>query len=240
MPNGSSIAVSALLGLLAADPPGIYLPPSETGGSEYQFNPASPELREIAKHLHEPKLTDLIDAPALADDLTFLRRALRKLYPGYAELLQLPDFDVEALFDQHISHLRSGPAKVTFGDSAAALMRALKSHINDRHFALYGVEPPAEYAEYQTPVTGPAPSLEGCTAPGMSSTTLRSAPILDGDGKRTRVLTVSARGQGKTLELTCDQGRRFTLTARPRAPREDRFFDKPAYEWHPAGNAAII
>jgi hypothetical protein len=165
----------ALTGLLAADPAGMYLPPSDTGGSEFQFNPDSTELRQATRKLREPKLGDLLDSRALAEDLVFLRRALRKLYPGYPELLQLPDFDVEALFDQHIGRLRSGPAKVTFGDSAAALMRELKSHINDRHFRMYGLEARDDYTEYQTPVAAPGPSLEGCTAPRMSPTTLRIA-----------------------------------------------------------------
>jgi hypothetical protein len=240
MAEGCSIAVAALMGLLTADPAGIYLPPSQTGGSEYQFNPDSAELRRATKKLREPKLGDLLDSRALADDLVFLRRALRKLYPGYPELLQLPDFDVEALFDQHIGRLRSGPAKVTFGDSAAPLMRELKSRINDRHLSMYGLEPRDEYTEYQTPVTAPAPSLEGCTAPQMSPTTLRIAPVLGLDGKRAQLLTVSARPQGETLDLTCSQGRRFTLTARRSVPREDGFFDKPAYEWRRAGNSAII
>src|SRR6185369_14139931 len=110
------------------DPAGMYLPPSETGGSEYQFNPASVELRRAVKT--DVRKDDLLDARALADDLVFLRRALRKQYVGYPELLQLPDFDVEALFDQHIAGLRAGPPTVKFGESVLPLFRALKKHIN--------------------------------------------------------------------------------------------------------------
>src|SRR4051812_20187017 len=114
MPSGSAL-VFALAALLGAESPGMYLPPSETGGTEFQFNPASLDLRQAAKR-HEPRPDDLLDARALAEDLVFLRRALRKQYIGYSELLQLPDFDVEALFDQHIAKLRAGPAKVKFGE----------------------------------------------------------------------------------------------------------------------------
>jgi hypothetical protein len=233
------IAVAAL-GLLAADGGGMYLPPSETGGSEFQFDPDSRELRQATSKLRQPKPGDLLDARALADDLVFLRRALRKLYPGYPELLQLPDFDVEALFDQHIARLRAGPGRVTFGDSAAALMRELKSRINDRHLNMYGVEVNDGYTEYQTQVTAPAPSLKGCTAPQMSPTTLRIAPVLGVDGRQAQLLTVSAKPQGETLELTCDQGRRFTLKARPSVAREESFFAKPVYEWRRAGDVAIV
>jgi hypothetical protein len=128
--------LAAFVGLLAADPAGMYLPPSETGGSEYQFNPASVELRQAIKT--EVRKDDLLDARALADDLVFLRRALRKQYVGYPELLQLPDFDVEGLFDEHVARLRSGAAKVKYADSALALFLELKRHIEDRHLALYG------------------------------------------------------------------------------------------------------
>ena len=156
--------------------------------------------------------------------------------------MQLPDFDVEALFDKHIARLRSGPAKVTFGDSALAFFRELKRHINDLHLGMTGWDPdPADaFTEYQTPVTGPAPSLQGCTVPRMSPTTLRIAPLLGVDGKPGSLLTVSAQQQRETLELACDEGRRFTLTARPRVSREDGMWDKPVYEWRRAGNAAII
>ncbi len=137
--SGIPLVFAAVTGLLAAEPTGIYLPPSETGGSEFQFNPASPDLRQAAKK-REPRPDDLLDARAVADDLVFLRRALRKQYIGYPELLQLPDFDVEALFDQHIARLRSGPAKVKFADSLRALFLELKSHINDGHFNMGGVD----------------------------------------------------------------------------------------------------
>ena len=177
------LVFAAVTGLLTAEPTGIYLPPSETGGSEFQFNPASPDLRQAAKE-REPRPDDLLDARAVADDLVFLRRALRKQYIGYPELLQRPDFDVEALFDQHIARLRSGPAKVKFADSLRALFLELKSHINDPHFNMGGVDrdPLQEYAEYQTTIEGPAPELKGCTAPRASPPTLRVAPLLTAGG----------------------------------------------------------
>ena len=37
-----SLGLAALAGLLVVDPPRMYLPASETGGSELQFDPASP------------------------------------------------------------------------------------------------------------------------------------------------------------------------------------------------------
>jgi hypothetical protein len=232
-------AVSFLASVLAAEPVGMYLPPSETGGTEFQFNPASAELRQAVKR-PEPKGGDLLDARALADDLVFLRRALRKQYIGYPELLQLPDFDVEALFDQHIARLRAGPSKVAFRDSARVLFEELKQHINDSHLYMEGSgDPRGVYTEYQAAITGPAPSLAGCLAPQASPTTLRVAPVLAADGTRGQLLTVSARPQGDTLQLICGE-KRFALKARPLASREEGMFDKPTYEWRRAGQAAII
>jgi hypothetical protein len=240
MSPGIAMGVAALAGLLAAEPAGMYLPAAETGGAEFQFNPASPDLRAAVK-ARTPRPDDLLDARALADDLVFLRRALRKQYIGYPELLQRPDFDVEALFDQHIARLRAGPAKVKFADSAMALFLELKRHINDGHFGMRGVDldPRKSYVEYQAAVSGPAPSLAGCTVPQASPTTLRLVPLLAADGKQGQLVTVSARPQGDTLELACND-KRISLTARPLVSREDGMWDKPVYEWRRAGSAAII
>jgi hypothetical protein len=57
---------AALTALLGAEPPGMYLPPSETGALEFQVNPASPDLRQAAKR-PEPRPDDLLDARALAE-----------------------------------------------------------------------------------------------------------------------------------------------------------------------------
>jgi hypothetical protein len=235
-----SLGLAALAGLLVVDPPRMYLPASETGGSELQFDPASPELRQAVK-APDPRRDDLLDARALAEDLVFLRRALRKQYVGYPELLQQPDFDVEALFDDQIARLRAGPPKVKFGDSALALFGEMKKHITDHHFGMFGFDPDPRdrYTEYQATITGPAPPLEGCTAPQGAPTTLRVAPSLAADGRRGQMLTVSARGTAEVLDLTCGQ-RRVTLTGRPRVPREDGMSTKPAYEWRRAGEATII
>src|SRR5687768_9638263 len=89
------------LWLLAEPASDMYLPAAQTGGGEFLFNPASASLRQALKR-PAPRPGDLLDAAALADDLQFLRRGLRKQYAGYAELLQVPDFDVEALFDERI------------------------------------------------------------------------------------------------------------------------------------------
>ena len=59
---GFSAGLAALTGLLAADPAGMYLPPSDTGGSEFQFNPASVELRQTVKT--EWHRDDLLDGSA--------------------------------------------------------------------------------------------------------------------------------------------------------------------------------
>jgi hypothetical protein len=242
MALGFSAALAAFAGLLAADPAGMYLPPSQTGGSEFQFNPASAELRQAAR-TELRSADDLLDARALAEDLVFLRRALRKQYVGYPELLQAPDFDVEALFDERIARLRSGPPQVTYADSLLALFLELKRHLTDRHFALYGPGwNPAhldERLEYQARPSGAAPSLAGCTGPRISPTTLRVASLLTADGKRSPLITVSARAQGDTLELACGQ-QRLTLTSRPPASGEKGSSGKPAYEWRRAGDAAII
>jgi hypothetical protein len=240
MSPGLSVAFAALAGLLAADGAGMYLPPAETGGAEFQFNPASPDLRAAVK-ARGPRPDDLLDARALAEDLVFLRRALRKHYSGYPELLQKPDFDVEALFDQHIARLRTGPARVKFADSAMALFVELKQQINDSHLGMRGVDidPRKSYREYQAAVSGPAPSLEGCKVPQSSPTTLRVVPLLAADGRQGQLVTVSARPQGDTLELACND-KRISLTARPLVSREDGIWDKPVYEWRRAGQVAII
>ncbi len=237
---GITIGVAALAALLSAEPAGMYLPPTETGGAEFQFNPASPDLRAAVK-AREPRPDSLLDARALAEDLVFLRRALRKQYSGYPELLQKPDFDVEALFDQHIARLRAAPARVKFADSAMALFVELKKHIDDSHFGMRGVDidPRKSYREYQAAFSGPAPPLEGCKVPQASPTTLRVVPLLAADGKPGQLVTVSARPQGDTLELACNE-KRISLTARPLVSREDGIWDKPAYEWRRAGPVAII
>jgi hypothetical protein len=229
-----------LIACLAADPAALYLPPSETGGGAYLFDPASPALRAAIKN-PERRLTDLLDARALADDLVFLRKALGKQYIGYAELLQVPDFDVEALFDEQIARLRTGPLRVTFQDSALGLFRALKAHIDDRHFGLFGAppDPREEYTEYQAPVEGPDPALAGCTAPQLAPSTLRVAGSLAAGGARGRVLTVSAHPQGDALTLVCGE-RRYPLRARPPAGHEAGEDGKTAYEWRRAPGASII
>ena len=65
------MAVAALAGLLSAEPASMYLPPTETGGAEFQFNPASPDLGAAVK-AREPRPDSLLDARALAEDLVFL------------------------------------------------------------------------------------------------------------------------------------------------------------------------
>jgi hypothetical protein len=231
-----------LAGFMTAAPAGMYLPPAETGGSDYQFNPASPELRKAFKTEVRSK-DDLFDVRDMAEDLVFLRRALRKQYPGYAELLQRPDFDVEALFDEHIARLRAGPPKVKYADSALALFLELKKQIEDRHLSLLGPgwerAPTDDYSEYQAAIDAPVASLEKCTTSRAAPTTLRVAPLLASNGKGGQVVTVSARAQGETIDLTCDD-RRITLTRRPPVAREDGFSKKPAYEWKRVGGAAII
>jgi hypothetical protein len=227
--------------LLAAEPDGdMYLPPSETGGGEYLFNPASKALRRAAT-APAPKPDDLLDARALADDLVFFRRALRKQYVGYPELLQVPDFDVEALFDETIARLRRGPARVSFRDSALALFRALKAQINDRHFGLFGADPdPREqYREYQAPLTGQPPALDGCSAEGLQASTVRVSPVVLPGGGTGRLLTASARPAGDSLDLGCGQNRQ-PLRLRPEAPREPRQDELPVYEWRRAGDVGII
>ena len=73
--HGTSVIVAGLMSVLAAEPTGIYLPASESGGNDYLFNPASAELRQALAALPKPKPDDLLDARAVADDLAFLRRA---------------------------------------------------------------------------------------------------------------------------------------------------------------------
>jgi hypothetical protein len=218
--------------LLASD---MYLPPSQTGGSEFQFDPASPALRAAATHV--PRADELLDARALADDVQFLRRGLRKLYVGYAELLQVPDFDVEGYFDEQIARLRSGPARVTFRDSVGEIYRTLRRHINDRHLQLAGMDPDPqlEYVEYQTPVDGPPPRLERCSAAQAAVSTVRLAKV----APRGQTVTVSAHPQGDTLELGCD-GFHGTLHRRSPTAREAGGGGLPAYEWRRAGDVAVI
>jgi hypothetical protein len=222
------------IALLVAAGSDMYLPPAQTGGTEFQLNPASAALRAAAKA--RPRPDELLDARALADDLVFLRRGLRQLYIGYPELLQVPDFDVEAFFDEQIASLRRGPARVSFQDSVGKVYRTLRAHINDRHLQLQGTDPDPhwEYVEYQAPVEGPPPHLEGCTAPGAAMSTVRVAPV----APKGQLLTLSAHDQGDTLELVCGDLHR-TLRRRRQAPGEAQR-DKPAYEWRRAGDAAIV
>jgi hypothetical protein len=236
----SSAVATVLAAVLAQPAIDMYLPPAETGGGEYLFNPASKSLRQAAVK-PAPGAEDRLDAAALADDLLFLRRAMRKLYIGYSELLQVPDFDVEALFDVQVARLRAGPPRVAFKDAVLPLFRALKSHINDRHLVLVGADSglEEEYKEYQAVVTGAAPSLSGCSAEGAALSTARLAPLLQPGGRPARLLTVSAHLRGDTLELACDQVR-HTLTARPSAAPEPNQPALPAYQWRRAGDVAII
>jgi hypothetical protein len=237
---GCTTGIAALLTWLAADPPAMYLPPAQTGGSEYQFDPDSPALRKAIKARNQ-RADDVLDARALAEDLVFLRRALRQIYIGYPELLQSHDFDVEARFDQEIARLRAGPAQVKFGDTVLPLFKEIKRHINDNHLAMSGWdhEVKDEYREYQASVSAPPSALEKCTVPQASPTTVRLAPVVSADGKRGQVVTVSARGQGDALELACGD-QRLTLTGRPPAPGEQGAREKPPYEWRRAGDATII
>jgi hypothetical protein len=218
----------------------MYLPPSQTGGSAYLFDPASPRLRRAVARPF-PRPDDLIDARLLANDLEFLRQALRKEYVGYPELLQQPDFDVEDLFDRHIARLRAGPGEVSFAEGALTLLAALKRRIRDRHFGLLGAQedPGLLYREYQATLSGRPPRLEGCTAEGIAPSTLRMAPLARAGRTASWLLTVSAHPRGDTLTLACGTDR-HELRLRPRSVREPRQHELPAYEWRRWKGSAVM
>ena len=117
----------------------MYLPPAETGGDGVPVGPCQSVLSCVqAVKKPDAKAGRPAGRPCPGGRPGVPRRALRKQYIGYPELLQLPDFDVEAAFEQHIARLRTGPAKVTFRDSALALFEELKKHINDSHLHMWG------------------------------------------------------------------------------------------------------
>ena len=224
-----------------ADGDDIYLPSAETGGNAFVLNPQSQRLRALIKR-KPPEPDDLLDARALADDLVFLRQSLRKEYAGYAQLLQTPGFDVEALFDERIDQLRHGPEKISYEKGLISLFLALRERIVDLHLSLPGTSkllssnPRLTFAEYQLALDGEAAELERCSGDANFST-LRQ--ILQSTHDVTRpILTVSAHPSKDTLQLRCGQ-RELTLHRRESHPAEvdDK---RPIYEWHRLGDVGVI
>ncbi len=218
----------------------IYLSPAETGGKPFLFNPDSQALREIAKR-KPPRPDDLLDARDLASDLAFLRAALRKEYAGYPELLQIPDFDVEAFFDQKIASLRRGPRKVTFREGALDVLFTLRGKLTDRHLTVRGGYEPRDvlFAEYQATFEAGAPDPKTCAVLDAPAATLRVAPVVLDERRRATLLTLSAHRRAPGLELSC-AGKSVSLTERRHRPFEEGERGRPAYEWRRIEDAAVI
>ena len=224
----------------------VYLHPSEASGSQYCFDPDSPILRAALKRHFEEN--DLLDARGLAQDIDFLRDAMRKQYSGYPELLQSPTFDVERFFRDWIDDLRGGAASVTFRAGVLEPLVVLRGAIADFH--LYPIawherlanDPRLAYFEYQAVLEGRAPNLKSCRATDESAlvrSTLRVAPMLGGRGRKAQVITVSAHDLGDSVSLRCG-ARGLVLHRRELVKQADGIGQAPAYEEQRVGDAQVI
>jgi Peptidase family S41 len=181
----------------------------------------------------------------MASDLEELRRLMRRYYPGWAALLALPDFDVEAFFDERIRALRApGAARVRPGLQLGEVMTTLRAHNPDNHLgAWYEGSRPSDIHEYQAPApaTFTHEVLSSCTfepPSGVLPETLELVPTLSvANGSLSTLLTVSARADVTALHATC-KGIETTLRRRP-PPRRDGW-GGPAYEWTTVGDAAVL
>jgi hypothetical protein len=222
----------------------IYLPADKTGGNQYCLNPESKALR--AALTRKPFATnERLDARALADDLVFLRRALRKEYVGYPVLLHLPDFDVEQLFDERIAKLRRGPKTVTFGAEVLSLAVALRKRLNDSHFFVYGQNryfqhhPELALDEFQAEVDDSA-RLNDCAPPPLARIkTIRMARLIRADGSPGYVFTMSAPTGPASISMKCG-AQTVTFALRPFKVAEPDADARAAYQWAMLGDTAFI
>jgi hypothetical protein len=218
----------------------IYLKPITARPSEYCFDPDSIALRR-ALAAPPPELDTQLDAHAFADDVQFLRTLMRRVYAGYLDLAQLPHFDVDAFFMRWEKSLRNKPrrAKVSFDEAVVRPLVELQLALPDLHETALGADnliddPRLQVREYQAPVDD---SLQTCDNDPASASRPVLAKQLSKTGALTSILTLSARGDRKSIAVTCGDR---TITLIPRAEVPAPTTRLPAYEWQAMGNAVAI
>jgi hypothetical protein len=142
----------------------LYLDPATADGDGTCFDPQSPAFRRLAE---SASASTEVAPSSMASDLEELRRLMRRYYPGWAELLALPDFDVEAFFDERIRALRApGAARVRPALEMGEVMTTLRANNPDTHLgAWYAESNASDIYEYQAPApaTFTREALSSCT-----------------------------------------------------------------------------
>jgi hypothetical protein len=226
--------------------PWPYLSPDAARGCAYCLDPDSLLLRRSLTT--RPQRDTPLARDALLADLPFLRRLMEKVYAGYPDLLQHPDFDPDAFFrgwEAHVRETGSG-THVPFGTAVVQPLAALHRVVSDSHFYVgselaSGGDEWSTYYEFQTPLPAGAVA-EQCTlsaTPHARPSTLRTAPLLGRDGRLTAVLTVSAAGSSAALTLQRGDAE-LVLTRRPAVPRTTWQPPVPAYDWHVVADTTVI
>jgi hypothetical protein len=223
---------------------GLYLPKERAGGFTSCFDPDSAALRAIDKADRiEP--THAFPSAALADDLRDFKAALQKRYPGYAELAQDPGWDVDRYFADWEAGIRAAGPTVTFEEGVLRPFVGLRVQHRDNHLMpwKYGIRltqrPELVLSEYQARRAFEPRALAACTfgehAPIAG--TLRVSRELGPHGV-VDVAVLTAHGTADAIDATCGS-ETVRFERRPAAPvtRKD---GAPVYEWHPAGDAAVI
>lgn len=203
----------------------LYLDPATADGDGNCFDPESPAFRALAE---SASASTEVAASSMASDLEELRRLMRRYYPGWAELLAVPDFDVEAFFDERIRALRApGAARVRPALEAGEVMTTLRAHNPDTHLgAWYAGSNASDIYEYQAPApaTLTHEALSSCTFEPPSEVlpeTLQLVPMLSvANGSLSTLLTVSARADVTALRATCKGSRRLCGAVLHRSGRE--------------------
>jgi hypothetical protein len=222
----------------------VYLPPAETHGGKWCFNPNNDRLRGILKAPPESQPNEPVDAKALAADLTDLREFLRTQYPGYGLLAQAHDFDVDDFFRRWQQSL-TGKDKVPFKEAVVQPLQKMRDVVVDQH--LQTTYPEAELKhgtlldtrEFQVFFDSAAPDVSKCTVSGarrVYESTLRASRQISAIGKRDLV-TVSAVAD-RPVTLKCS-GRDWTFTERPSTPMPKEA-DPTFYTWSSVGDTAVI
>jgi hypothetical protein len=220
----------------------LYLSPAAAQGGKWCFNPNSPKLRILTAPPAQPN--DPVDAAALAADLKDLREFLRTQYPGYGELAQAHDFDVDDFFRNWQASL-AGKDKAPFSEAIVRPLQKLRDVVIDQH--LQAAFPEAELKrgtlldarEFQGVFDGAAPDVSKCTVSGAQrvyESTLRVSPEISKAAKR-ELITVSAVANAP-VKLKCGN-REFTLTERAATPMPKEA-DPTFYTWSTAGDTAVI
>jgi hypothetical protein len=235
----------------AAREPDVYLPPRVTG-ADGCYNPDSALLR---RHVQAavPASGARLDSAQLADDVRTLHRMLRRNYAGYSELAQHRSFDAEAFFARWEAVVRASQTTVSFADGVERPLLELWRALTDLHFGIPAVKrrhPELLFTEYQREVpedfqAGRCQVAEGASGEGaqVAAHTLRVVPLLRADGRRARLLTVSAQGAARTVTVRCG-GEVVELGARlpPAAASSPAAApaEAPIYSFRSLGDTGVI